>query len=133
MSKQLCSFLIRGLRFFASQRGGLLVESVVSLMLISIVGTAVLGGVQTGYIGRRVFDSQSTAENLIRNQMEYVFNQAYLAPGNSYLTVAAPTGYSVTAQAVVYDISSTDVEKVAVTIYQGGQPIKTLETLRSNR
>jgi hypothetical protein len=133
MSKHLRSFLIRGLKFFVSQRGGLLVESVVSLSLLTIAGFAVFRGVQTSYIGRRVFDSQSTAENLIRNQLEYVFNQAYLVPGNSYLTVAAPTGYSVTAQAVVYDISSADVETISVTVYQGGQPIKTLETLRSNR
>ena len=116
-----------------SQRGSFLVETIVVMSIFSVLGLAILRGIQTSYVGKRTFDIQSTAENLIRNQMESVFGEAYTPPGNSYTSVAAPDNFSVSADAVTYDITSTDVETVRVTVSQNGQPIKVTETLRANR
>lgn len=116
-----------------SQRGSFLVEAVVVLSVFSVLGLAVMRGVQTSYIGKRGFDIQSTAENLIRNQMESVFSEAYTPPGNSYTSVTAPSNFSVSADAVTYDIGSTNIETVRVTVSHLGQPVKVTETLRSNR
>ena len=133
MSKQRLSSLRVTSKVFSSQRGSLLIESVVALAVFTLVGYAVFRGVQTSYIGKRQVDSQATSENLIRNQIEYVFKQAYLTPGSSYLTVTPPTGYTVASPSVVYDSNSTDIAKVVVTVSKGGQTIKSLEMLRTNR
>ena len=115
-----------------SQGGSLLVETVLVLAVFGVLGTAVLSGVQTSYTTKRQFDSQSTAENIVRNQMEYVFEQPYAPPPGTYLTITPPDGYSVTAEAVDYN-GDPNVETVRVTVYHQGQPVKLFETLRANR
>lgn len=121
------------LRLLRGQRGSLLVETVVALSVFGVLGTAVLSGVSTSYVSKRTFEVHSTAENILRNQMEYVFEQAYVPPPGTYLTVTPPATYSVTAQALVYDASSTQIETVRVTVSKEGQQVKVLDSLRSNR
>ena len=117
------------------QRGALLMETVVTVAVLGIVGTAVLGAVQTSYIGKRNFDVQSTAENTIRNQMDSVFREAYKAPDApdpTYVQVAVPADYSVTAESVIYNATSTDISTVRITVSHNGQVVKVYETLRTN-
>lgn len=116
-----------------SQRGSFLVETIVVLSVFSVLGLAIMRSIQTSYVGKRNFDIHSTAENLIRNQMESVFVQAYTPPGNSYTSIAAPENFSVSADAITYDVSSADIETVRVTVSQNGQTVRVTETLRSNR
>ena len=111
-------------------------EAVVALAVFGVLGTTVLGAVQTSFIGKRLFDQQSTVENLIRNQMESVFEQVYKAPDDpdpTYLAITPPTGYSVTADSLTYDVANTDISTVLITVYHDGQPVKTFETQRANR
>jgi len=108
-------------------------EVVVSLAVFGILGAAVLSAVQTSYISKNHFSSDSTAENLVRNQLEYTMDDDYYAPPYSYTTVSAPSGYSVTAEALTYDATSTEIETVRITVYQDGQAIKVFETVRTNR
>lgn len=124
----------RALRHLTRGQGGaLFMETVVALALFGILGTAVLVGVQTSSMSKHDFDNQSTAENLLRNQIESVFEQGYQAPGGTYQTVDAPSGYTVTVEALEYEPGSTDIEAVRVTVLQDGQPVKVMETLRANR
>ncbi len=116
-----------------SQRGSFLLEAIVVLSVFSVLGLAILRGVGTSFVSKRNFDIQSIGENLTRNQMEAVFNQAYVPPGNSYASVSAPANFAVTANTLTYDVSSTDVETVRVTVSQNGQTVKVTDTLRSNR
>ena len=115
-----------------NQGGGLLVDTTVVLAVFGLLGTAVLGGVQTSYTAKRQFDIQSSAENLVRNQIESVFEQTYNPPGQTYLPTAAPTGYSVTAEAQVYDVTSNNIEVVQITVFHHGQQVKVFETIRAN-
>ena len=116
-----------------NQRGALLIEVVLTLSVFGILGTTVLGAVQTSYISKRQFDVQSTAENVIRNQLESSFEQPYKVPGQTYLPTTTPNGFSVTAEALTHDATSTDIAIVRITVYHEGQPVKVFETLRTNR
>ena len=114
----------------------MLAELLIVVTVFGMVGTAVLGAVQTSHIARGQFASQSTAENLIRNQLESVFEQSYKAPDDpdpTYLLVTPPAGYSVTAESLTYDVASTDISTVRVSVYQNGQLVKVFETQRANR
>ena len=124
----------RGLRRASrSEQGGLLLEVVVSLSVFVVLGTAVLSAVQISYIGKRHFEGHAEAENIIRRQLDYVWEQAYKAPGQTYLSITPPAGYSVMAESLTWDSGSTDVSTVRLTVNRAGQQVKVFETLRSNR
>ncbi len=110
-----------------------MVEVTVAVAVLGSLGTALMAGVQTGHIAKRQFEVQSLSENIIRNQMEHVFELAYAPPPTTYPTVTMPPGYSVTAEALVYDAASPNIETIRVTVFKGGQQVKEIETLRANR
>ncbi|MBI4282803.1 MAG: hypothetical protein HY672_04905 [Chloroflexi bacterium] len=120
-------------RLLASQRGSLMLEAVVALAIFVPLGTALAAGIQTGYMAKRHFEVQSLSENIVRNQMEYAFEQEYVPPPATYPTITPLPGYSVTAEALVYDASSPNIEMIRVTVFRGGEQVKVIETLRANR
>ncbi len=129
-----------------------MVEALVVLGVFSLLAVAILSSVQTGYITKRKFDEQSTVENLIRNQMELVFQEEYATPPASYTSYnpppqdEVPAGYSVKADALVCDASTSplcdgtnpdieiaDIEIVRITVLRGDQTRRIVDTLRANR
>ena len=114
-------------------RGGLLVELVAVMGAFAVLGTAVLSGVQTSYISKRIFAVNSEAENIARNEMESAFAQPYLPPGQTYTATTLPNGFWVTAEALEFSATSSDISLVRVTVERDGQTLKVLETHRSNR
>jgi type II secretory pathway pseudopilin PulG len=119
-----------------------LMETVIALAMFSSAGTAVLLGVGAAHTSSDRVNASAVAENLARNQMEYVLSQTYVAPPGNYSSVAddvtlnlnIPTGFAVTAAAQTYvadDGYSGSIEKVVVTITRDGQSILVLESLRS--
>jgi len=114
------------------ESGALLVETVVAVMVFTAVGTAVLTGLSTSQTSSGKTERQSIAENIARNQMEYVASLPYQPPPHTYPSVGVPAGYSVTAQAIEDVPGDTNIEKVVVTINFEGQVILSLETFRTN-
>ncbi len=117
------------------QTGGLLIETVVALTVFGTLGSVVLSGVQTSFISKRNFDSQSVAENLVRNQMESTLEKTYKAWPDTYDAVTStPAGFTVTAQALQYSTSTdSNIQTVRVTVTHNGETIKIFETVRTNR
>ena len=123
-------------------RGALLLETVVAIIVFALIGTTVLVGVSTARRAGVIVDNQSIAENLARNQMEYVFNQAYKSPPLSYASIAdlpdndfdVPSDFGVTAAAVLRSGSTDpDIETVRVTISHFGEELLVLETIRGRK
>ena len=109
-----------------------MVESLVSLSLMAIVGTAVLSGISTTHISGAVIERQSEAENIARNQMASVFSSAYVENSGDYLSVATPGNYLVVAGTEEVDALSpdADMQKVVVTVSFDGSTVFELETIR---
>ncbi len=121
------------------QRGSLLLETIILMSVFGLLGVAVLGAVQTSYFAKGKFDVQSTAENIARNQIDYVFEQPYVPPaelGATYpsLPYVLPDGFSVEAKALQYDLtnSNPNISRVQVRVLKDGEEVKVLETLRAN-
>lgn len=119
-----------------------LMEMIIALAIFSSAGTAVLLGVSAAHISSDRVKANAVAENLARNQMEYVSSLDYVAAPGNYASVAddvtlnlsIPTGFAVTAAAQTYladDGLSGSIEKVVVTVTRDGQSILVLEALRS--
>ncbi len=119
---------------FQESTGSILLETAVASIVFALVGTAVLSGMSTMYASGSLTESQSVAENLARNQMEFVFDQPYREPQQTpYLLISSvPANYSVTTTVDYASISSPnpEVALVTVTASHRGQNILTLETLR---
>ena len=117
-------------------------ETVIALAMFSSAGTAVLLGVSAAPVSSDRVKASAVAENLARNQMEYVNSLAYVAPPGSYASVSddiglninIPTGFAVSAGTQTYvadDGYTGSIEKVVVTVTRDGQSILVLESLRS--
>ncbi|MCH8898075.1 MAG: hypothetical protein IIC33_07265 [Chloroflexi bacterium] len=116
--------------------GSILLETVVAVMVFGLVGTAVMGGLGTVNISGAKTESQSIAENIARNQMEYLFSQPYREPQQTpYPNISVPTGYSVST---TLDFANTvnpdpEIEKITATVSHDAQIILTLETVRGRK
>jgi len=126
---------------FSNSLGITLMETIIALAMFSSAGTAVLLGVRAAHTSSDRVNASAVAENLARNQMEYVFSLPYIAPTGTYasiaddagLNISVPTGFAISTatQTYVSDSYSGTIEKVLVTITRDGQSILVLESLRS--
>ena len=119
-------------RLAKDHRGSPLLETIVAMAVFSTVGTALLAGLSTTHRSGSTIEIQSIAENITRNQMESIFNEAYKVPPATYTAVTSlPTGFTVTADAQEYVVGNTNVEKLVVTVTHEGNVIISLESLRT--
>lgn len=133
MGRSACLRLAAALTAARGQRGSLLAEVVVVVGVFTILGTGVLSSLQTGHIAKGQFEIQATSENLVRNQLAYIQEQAYASPGADYLDIAAPTGFSIDTQVLPFSgTSSSDLSRVLITISQGTTTVRTFETVRAS-
>ncbi len=119
-----------------------LMETVIALAMFSSAGTAVLLGVSSAHTSSDRVGASAVAENLARNQMEYVYTLPYVAPTGAYASIAddagldlsIPTGFALSAAAQDYvsDAHTGSIEKVVVTVTRDGQTVFVLESLRSS-
>ncbi len=119
-------------RIVFDTHGTIMMEALVASAVFSLVGVAVLSGLSTMNLAGAKTDEQSVAENITRNQIEFLFSRSYREPDQTpYPTIALPTGYtvSVTSSHVSGNIDP-EVEKVGVTVSHYSQPVLYLETAR---
>lgn len=131
---------------FGESVGTALLETVIALTIFAALGTALLMGVRAAHLSGDLTERNSIAENLARNQIEYVFDQTYLSPPGTYVSIAdavnvsytVEPGFTVAAQALAFTggdpsiVNDTNIENVVVTVSEGGKSILSVETLRAN-
>lgn len=120
------------LGMFSRQKGGLMIEALVSVSLMAIVGTAVLSGLSTTHISGAKTERQSVAENLARNEMAAVFSSPYVDNLGTYPAVAAPGGYAITASTAELDDlkPDPDIQKVTVSVTFDGAEVFQLQSIK---
>ncbi|MBI4294573.1 MAG: prepilin-type N-terminal cleavage/methylation domain-containing protein [Chloroflexi bacterium] len=114
------------------QRGVSLIEAVAAMALLTLVMGGVMAGLSTFHISSTKSALQASAENIARNQMEYVFEQSYLPPGTAYEAITLPQDFSVATETVEHVAGDSNVERVRVTVYHQGTEVLSVETLRVN-
>ena len=116
----------------SSDRGVSLVETLIAVAIAAIAITALLAALSTGSMAVQKSDGRTTAENLARAQMEYTKGLAYLTAPASYATIAAPSGYSISADATSISGRDTDIQKITVTVSYNGDTF-TVEGFKTDR
>ena len=130
------------------QGGFGLMETIVSIAIVSTASAALASAMATGFLGYRVVQGEVEAGRLAIAQMEKTKATPYRVPAydvhcqyttvGPYEAVAAPAGYSVTvlASAASGPGPARDLctlEKITVTVTHNGREIKKLEDYKGNR
>ena len=125
--------LLRCRALLRDDRAALLLEAIVGVTVLITVAGSTLVGLSASQRVRVTLDRQAFAENLVRNQMEYIISLSYHTSTNAYPTITStPSGYSVLAAQELVDASDDDLQKISVTVTHEGESILVVDTLRSN-
>ena len=120
-------------RLLTGERGGLLLETLIAITVFGVLGSVMYTGVQTSYISKRNFDIHSRAENIVRTEIESIYAQPYKPPGQTYTSITTVDGFTITSIALTYSTTTTDIERIRVTVDYGGNTVRVLEAVRANQ
>ena len=88
----------------SGEHGISLIESLVALVIVSIIAVAILSALATSARANLIADRQTTAQSIARGHMEYIKNQEYSA--NSWAYTVSTTGRSTSWQPSWWDTSN---------------------------
>jgi len=120
-----------------NETGVALIETLVALVVLGLVSTAFLSALATASKATIIANEQTTAESLVRSQIEYVKNCAYQYAASEYpvdpaLTI--PEGWAVPPP-IVELVHETDdgIQKVTVTAEHNGEAVLSIEIHKVDR
>ena len=125
-------------RFIQNESGITLLETVISVAILSAVAVAFLNGVTTSTKGVYTADEQATIENLSRSQLEWAKNASYSYNATSYSTAPLPItkdyiNYSANIAAESLHELDDGIQKITVTIMHSGETVYRLEGYKVDR
>ena len=120
-----------------NEKGFSLLETIAALALFSLVSFAFLTGLFTLTKATVTTKDRAIAENLARNELEYVKNLSYQYGAEEYEVnpdLDIPASWNVTPP-VVELVNETDdgVQRVTVTVERNGEPVLSLFTYKVDR
>jgi len=133
------------MRLVSGQKGQTLIEVLIAIALLGMIAVPFLTALSTSSRGLIVADERTTAESLVRSEMEYVKNCDYNSTGFSY--EIPPTanntpwggfhaldsryaGYSVNVTGVPIDLY---IQNITVRVYHGNESVLTTSTYKIAR
>ena len=137
---------MRRLRIWrGSDRGFSMLETIIAVAILGAIGVGFMTALATTVLSTDITDEQLTAENLLRTQMEYIRDQAFVDSGpgsyDAYVPPAGitlPTGYTITVVAEQYCDSTQcyptgEIQKITARVFRDGVIVKRLEDLKTKR
>lgn len=126
----------------SSEKGFSLIENLVAMVVLGIIGVVVLSAITMAARSNIISDEITTAENLARNQMDFVQDLPYDSGNNPpvYGLIAdIPTGYTIVVSAARLNPENSDkeedhgIQQIDVTISRGDKTINNLTDYKVNR
>jgi len=138
---------ICGARKGNGEAGGTLIGTIIALAILGMVAVTFLSGLATASKALLITDERTTAESLVRSQMEYVKSQAYISHAEpdhgDYELITTPDSYSVELASVPIDpytgqpLASPDedigIQQITVTIKHSGESVLTIDDFKVDR
>jgi len=121
-----------------SQRGIILVETLVALAILGVVAVAFLGGLATTSRAVVIIDERATAESLARSQMEWAKDAVYEYEASGYSAAPIPgdqdyLNYSATIAASPINDPDDGIQKLTVTVKHHDEEVITLQGYKVDR
>jgi hypothetical protein len=128
-------------RLHEDERGDGLVESLVSSALVGIALMFLVGSLSTFAIASRDAEDRAIAQAFVRAQAAKIVAAPYLAPGVYTPYDTPPTGFSQSVAVTWWDgisawtgtQNANGLEKLVLTVTQGGKTLTSLEFAKSSR
>ena len=120
-----------------SDKGFILIETLIALVLMGIVAVSLLSGASTVIKANNIAGEQAIAQSLVRSEMEYVKNYQYQYSASTYpadLSITIPEGW-VVPPPVVGLVHATDdgIQSVNVTAEHNGKTVLSIEMYKVDR
>lgn len=113
------------------QRGTMMVEALIAISVFTLLGAAALSGSTATRNASASAEQAAVAENIARNQIETILAAPYQDPPYAYTPISTPSGYAVTADALVLAANDTNVATIVVTVTLKDTTVLTLESVRT--
>ena len=113
------------------ERGAMMIEALIAVSVFTLLGAAVLSGSTATRNASASAEQAAVAENIARNQLETILAAPYQDPPHTYTPISTPPGYAVTADAQELIGGDTNIAALVVTVTLKGDPVLTLESLRT--
>jgi prepilin-type N-terminal cleavage/methylation domain-containing protein len=125
-------------RRLGEQRGLVLLESLVALVILGLTASAFLGGLGTVFRAGGVSDERSTAESLAASQLEQLRDTAYDYDATAYTPTTIPAaagneGYTVNITATPLNSPDDGVQRLTVDIQRHGETVYTVTHFKVDR
>jgi len=129
-------------RFLQSQTGFTLIEVLVAVAILAAIGVAVLQGLDTVSRSTYISDQKAVAGNLATEYLEAIkgmpYDATYPSAGDNIdipfqYSVAVNIAFSENGTTWVDAYTGQTLQKIAVSVSQGGRPILSICTLRASR
>ncbi|MDD4860299.1 MAG: hypothetical protein PHR56_08905 [Dehalococcoidales bacterium] len=120
-----------------SQQGFAILETIVALAILGSAGVALLSGAASGMKATSIIQERTIAQSLVRSQLEFVENHAYLTYPSIYPInpgLIMPPGWELSSSNVSLVHATDDgLQRVNVVVRHNGEPIFSVETYKVNR
>ena len=144
------------MRLITGQKGLTLIEVLIAIAILALIAVPFLTALSTSSRGIIIADERTTAESIVRSEMEYIKNCDYHFTGFSYEIPATPdnpppwdesrtaldshyAGYSVNVTGVPIDPDTGDphtdlhIQNITVKVYHGAKLVLTTSTYKVAR
>lgn len=116
-------------RLLKSEKGFTLIETIVALVLMSIISVAFLSGLATTSSSRALAEERVSGKILAEAQMENIKKQPYT---DNY-TLLDPEGYEGYSTNVTVEDFYYNLQKITVTVYHHEDDVFSLESFKVKR
>ena len=117
------------MKFFKSEKGVTLLETVLALALLGIIGVAFLSGLGTTSTARALAEERVTAKILAETQMESIKKQAYT---DNYTQVSLD-GYDNYSTNITVVDHYYNLQKITVAVLHHAEEVFSLESFKVKR
>jgi type II secretory pathway pseudopilin PulG len=126
---------LRSLRttMYKSQPGLGLVETLVAVAILGTCVAAFAAGLSAGSLAAGEQRTQTMAQELAQNELEYVKRVTFEPGAGTYPAVASPEGYAIDVAVDAVPGADADIQKITVSILRDGQNVLTLADYKVNR
>jgi len=135
------------MKLLSGQKGQTLVELLIAIAILGMIAVPFLTALSSSSRGIIVADERTTAESIVRTEMEYIKNCDYNLTGFSYEIPPtanntpwggfhalddyyADAGYSVNVTGVPIDLY---IQNITVKVYHGNESVLTTSTYKIKR
>lgn len=117
-------------KIIGNERGSLLAETLITVSVFTLIGTAVMTGVSaTSSASVRIRDT-ATADTMASNRLTEILSEPYVNPPYVFQPTEPEPGYTVTAEVLHYIPGDTYIARIVVKVYRDGAEVAKLESIR---